>query len=214
MKFLNLIKKPVNTYRMYKTVRAENPNMSRRQALEAVDYKLDPTRVSVYEDAMYGVDKVGFKGYTEEEIKQIQSTPEGREKLNKTYEDQQEMLSRMKKNVATIAVVATQSPTVKENKKVLATKYKPFNKDLIKNLTDILNTLPWSAARNELISKIEMMDVAKLNELYWEKPDLFNVYFAYDSDAYTDGLEYEGEHEELGGFGDLIDAYEARYGEI
>ncbi len=223
MSILRLLRNPIKSYRAYKLTKEEFKTLGITQRVRVKDVEktlkyyergpptnpATPTSLDEYyafmerHPELWNTEEAGFVSTAR--LKEIEKDPK------KAIEE-----LKLKYNIkaTVVPVVATQAPTATATKKTLATKYKPFNKDLIKNLTDILNTLPASEARNELIRKIERMDIVKLNELYWEKPDLFNVYFAYDSDAYTDGLEYEGDDEGLGGYGDLIRVYEERYGEI
>ena len=163
-------------------------------------------------------------GITEEEIKQIQSTPEGREKLNKTYEDQQEMLSRMKKNVATAVIVATQATATKEYNDASSSSFKskksvydsiPSTRsagvmsrvstpETFKN--GVVNMARTMDASSGQITKLLKMDANLLEELYYDKPFLFDLYFEYS--LYDD---FGSSHEDSG-INKLIESYEYKFG--
>lgn len=118
---------------------------------------------------------------------------------------------QVRKASGTVVVVAQNEQKTKSN----ASEYtKNINVNLKKSLTEMLNTLPWTDARNALIRKIEAMDNVKLNELYRAHPELFQVYYDIDSpDVYGGGWNgYDVEDEGLYGFYDLINEYESRYG--
>lgn len=113
--------------------------------------------------------------------------------------------------IAAAGLVATQK--AKETAKVLPSDYRKINVKLQRRLVEQLNKLPYGKARNRLIQKIEMMDNELLNKLYWDMPELFQVYWDYESDFINDGV-FNDENDGLHGYGDLIDEYEKRFGAL
>lgn len=142
----------------------------------------------------------------------------------KTPDEIYEFIKNKKSMLAATAVVATQSPAVKPYEDASSSSFKT-KKDVYDSIPSTRSSGVMSRASNpetfkngvvnmartmdasaNQISKLLKMDAKLLEELYYDKPFLFDLYFEYS--LYDD---FGASHEDSG-INKLIESYEYKYG--
>ena len=157
-------------------------------------------------------------GYTQELIDIFEN------KLKQHGLDSQKLATKMLENAGLTAVVATQAPATKEYNDSSSSSFKSkksvydsipstrsagvmsrvSSPETFKNgVVNMARTMDASAKQ---ISKLLKMDAKLLEELYYDKPFLFDLYFEYS--LYDD---FAPSHEDSG-INKLIESYEYKYG--